>query len=240
MTAIFVTAPGFNARHGFFTRQGGVSTGDFASLNCNLNSTDDPAAIAENRALVAQAMGVSRLLGLKQIHGTEVVTVARGDETGAPADAMVTAIPGIGLGVISADCAPVLLADLEAGVVAAAHAGWRGAVAGVLEATIAAMHSLGAHNISATIGPCIGLASYEVGPEVKVSAARDESFEIGTDGRLRFDLAGYCAARLKDSGIQSVSIEGSDTYMDQRFWSHRRRTHAGGGRIGHQISVVVL
>ena len=239
MSAAYVTAVNFPARHGFFTRLGGVSQGAYASLNCSVSSADDPALVAENRARVARAMGVERLLGLSQVHGIDVVTVRRGDETGAAADAMVTALPGIGLGVISADCAPVLFTDVEHGVVGAAHAGWHGAVAGVLEATVAAMRELGAARIAAAVGPCIGPASYEVGADVRDTAQRDAFFRAGALDRWWFDLPGYCAARLIDAGVVTVSIEGSDTCTDDRFWSHRRRVKAGGGPIGHQISVVV-
>jgi len=237
---IALTVDGFPARHGFFTREGGVSSGEYASLNCSVSSKDDPALVAENRAIVARAMGVLRLLGLNQVHGAAVVTVVRGDETGASADAMVTALRGVGLGVITADCAPVLLTDPDAGVIGAAHAGWRGAVGGVLEATVAAMRALGAARIVAAVGPCIGPASYEVGPEVRVAVADRHHglFQTGAGDRLWFDLSGYCAARLAEAGVEQVLSEGSDTFADARFWSHRRRVKAGGGAIGHQISVI--
>ncbi len=242
MTAVYVRIPGFVARHGFFTRLGGVSDHAFTSLNCSLSSTDDPALVAENRRLVAQAMGVERLLGLTQIHSTEVVVVRHGDETGARADAMVTRLHGVGLGVITADCAPVLLVDRAAGVIGAAHAGWRGAVDGVLAATVAAMRDLGAGDIVAAIGPCIGPNSYEVGPELRDQVAPEHHlfFRQGEGDRLWFDLPGYCATRLQEAGVVEVFIEGSDTLADPRFWSHRRRTKAGGGSIGHQISVIAL
>ena len=236
----FLTAPGFAARHGFFTREGGVSAGEYASLNCSLSSADDRALIAENRRRVADAMGVERLLGLTQIHSAEVITVRHGDETGARADAMVTGLRGVGLGVITADCVPVLLADPAARVIGAAHAGWRGTVAGILGATVEAMRALGARRIQAAIGPSITEASYEVGPELRdqVPPAYHHLFRAGDGDRLWFDLPTLCAALLAEAGVESVCREGSDTFTDPRFWSHRRRTKAGGGAIGHQISVI--
>lgn len=235
-----LTVAGLPARHGFFTRDGGVSHGAYASLNCSLSSGDDPEAIRENRARAAAALGVARLLGLTQVHGTAVVTVAHGDETGAEADAMVTRVRGVGLGIITADCAPVLLAAEDA--VGAVHAGWRGAVAGVLEATISALRRLSDAPVTAAIGPCIGLASYEVGPEVREAVAPEHRrfFAPGAGDRFGFDLAGYCAARLGEAGVRQVLREGSDTFADPRFWSHRRRTKAGGGAIGHQLSAIAL
>ena len=238
--------------HGFFTRRGGVSEGPYESLNCSLSSDDAAEAVAENRARVARAVGVEPgdLLGLHQVHGVEVVPVTEPWPMGAGprADAMVTARPGLALGVITADCAPVLFADAASGVVGAAHAGWRGAVAGVLEATIAAMLELGAarHAITAAIGPCIGQASYEVAGDLRDAVlARDAAdrtfFAPGRrPGHWQFDLAGYCAARLAGAGLGAVDLLGLDTLADTaRFFSHRRRTLAGGGPIGHQISVIV-
>ena len=237
-----LTVPGFPARHGFFTRRGGVSTGEYASLNCSVSSDDDPALVAANRALVAAEMGVERLLGLTQVHGTDVVTVLRGDESGGRADAMVTCLKNVGLGVITADCGPVLLVNTDATVIGAAHAGWRSAVGGVLEATVAAMRALGAERIVAAVGPCIGPASYEVGQQVyeAVAAQHRGFFRKRAGDRLWFDLAGYCGARLIEAGVAQVLFEGSDTFTDGRFWSHRRRVKAGGGAIGHQISVITL
>ena len=239
--------------HGFFTRRGGVSTGAFASLNCSLSSPDDRDAVMENRGLVADALGVKRahLAGVTQVHGTAVARVDAPWEPGAGprADAMVTARRGVALGVITADCAPVLFADFEAGVAGAAHAGWRGAVAGVIEATIEAMVALGARtaHIAAAVGPCIGQDSYEVAADLRdavlARAAADARF-FGSGRRpqrWQFDLAGYCAARLADAGVAHVAVAGVDTLAEQdRFFSHRRRTLAGGGPIGHQISAIAL
>ena len=227
------------APHGFFTREGGVSTGPFASLNCSLSGADDPAAVAENRRRVAEAVGVPTLVGLTQVHGAGVAVV---DEPWAPgagprADAMVTRRPGIGLGIITADCVPVLFA--APGIVGAAHAGWRGAVAGVLEAVL---DIIGA-GVHAAVGPCIGPASYEVAADLRDAvlaraAADGRFFAAARPGHWLFDLPGYCAARLRAAGA-SVTVLGADTLPDERrFFSHRRRTLAGGGPIGHQVSVI--
>jgi YfiH family protein len=248
-----LTADVLAVPHGFFTRRGGVSGGPFASLNCSLSSPDDPDLVMRNRVLVAGRMDVpvEALLGLKQVHGDRVVTVTEPWKTGAgeAADAMVTDRPGLALGIITADCAPVLFADPASGVVGAAHAGWRGAVGGVLEATLAAMDALGADRgrVRAAVGPCIGQDSYEVGADLRSEVlARNPAYaSFFADGRRedrwQFDLAGYCAARLAAAGAGHVAVTGHDTLADEaRFFSHRRRTLAQGGPIGHQISVIRL
>ncbi|MBB2164946.1 peptidoglycan editing factor PgeF [Gluconacetobacter sp. 1b LMG 1731] len=237
--------------HGFFTRQGGVSQGPYASLNCSTRSGDDPAALAENRRRVARAIGVApaHLLGVTQVHGDGVVTVTAPWPVGqgAAADAMVTDRPGLALGVITADCGPVLFASADGRVVGAAHAGWRGAVGGVLEATLASMAALGtaAAQVRAVVGPCIGLDSYEVGADMRAQAlaadpAAEAFFHAGRRvEHFQFDLAGYCVARLRGAGVGEAVALGVDTLADAaRFFSHRRRTLAGGGPIGHQISVI--
>ncbi len=233
--------------HGFFSRQGGVSTGPFASLNCSLSGADEPANVRHNRALVAAHFNVApdHLQGLKQVHGPAVVTVtapwAIGD--GPAADAMVSSVPGIALGIITADCAPVLFADEARGIVGAAHAGWRGALAGVLEETAAAMRALGAQTIRAVVGPCIQQSSYEVSADLRDPVlARDPDdsrfFIPGRPERWQFDLPGYCAARLQAAGV-AAEILPLDTFgQEQDFFSHRRRTLRGEGAIGHQISVI--
>jgi YfiH family protein len=251
--AEFVAAPALPARHGFFTRRGGVSTGPYASLNCALAGQDSREAILENRARAARALAAdpARLVGLTQVHGIEVATVEEPwlPGQGPRADAAVTARPGIAIGIVTADCAPVLFADLEAGVVGGAHAGWRGAVAGVLEATLAAMEALGAkrERIAAAVGPCIGQDSYEVAADLRDAVlahdAADARFFAGgrRPERWQFDLAGYCAHRLREAGTGTVASLGLDTLaLEDRFFSHRRRTLAGGGPIGHQMSIVVL
>ncbi len=244
-------------RHGFFTRAGGVSDGAYASLNCSVSGRDDPARVAENRARAAWAVGCApaALIGVSQVHGVEVATVERSwvAGTGPAADAMVTRTRGLALGIVTADCAPVLLADPASGVIGAAHAGWRGAAAGVLEATLAAMAALGARpeRVVAVVGPCIGQASYEVGPDVHDAAMANHArfatwfapwFAPGRDAaHWQFDLGGYCMARLSASGVARVERIEADTAAEpERFFSHRRRTLSGGGPIGHQISVIVL
>jgi YfiH family protein len=258
-----LTADTLPAPHGFFTRRGGVSTGPFASLNCSLSGQDDRVAVLENRARAARSLGAdpSHLLGLTQVHGTGVVTVTEpwAPGQGQKADAMVTERGDIALGIVTADCAPVLFMDLDRNIVAAAHAGWRGAVQGILEATITAMTVLGATTgrIVAAIGPCIGQQSYEVGSDLRdIVLARSEAdavfFNPGQrDQHWQFDLPGYCAARLRFAGVRQVEVIGVDTLVDEdRFFSHRRRTladrqarHEGrpaanAGPIGHQISVI--
>lgn len=246
MTPEVIQSGALEVRHGFFTRRGGVSTGPFASLNCSLSSADAPEAVAANREAVARSLGASHLLGLTQVHGPDVVTVTMPWRPGAGprADALVTDRPGLALGVVTADCTPVLLADRAAGVVGAVHAGWRGAVAGVLEATVAAMAALGARNIVAAIGPSIRQKSYEVRADLRDAVlARDPAnarfFAAAAPGHWQFDLAGYCASRL--AGLATVDTIDADTAAEpDRFFSHRRRTLAGGGPIGHQISAIVL
>ncbi|HSU05277.1 MAG TPA: peptidoglycan editing factor PgeF [Acetobacteraceae bacterium] len=239
--------------HGFFTRQGGVSTGPYATLNCSLSSQDNRDAVLQNRARAAQTVGAdaSALVGLMQVHGTVAVQVTEAWAPGAGprADAMVTDRPGIALGIVTADCAPVLLADPHAGVIGAAHAGWRGAVAGVIEATLSGMIGLGAsrERVVAAIGPCIHRRSYEVGDDLRqaVLAASPDATDCLTHGRSderwQFDLPGYCRMRLASAGITGIDVLDADTAADEaRFFSHRRRTLAGGGPIGHQISIVAL
>lgn len=236
--------------HGFFTRRGGVSAGPFASLNCSLSSADARDSVLRNRAMAVQSLGgdPDQLVGLTQVHGRVAVQVTQAWPAGAGprADAMVTDRPGIALGIITADCTPVLFADTEAGVVGAAHAGWRGAVAGVLEATIQAMCALGARpeRIAAAIGPCIGQDSYEVGADLRDAVLqRDPAdarfFALGRrEAHWQFDLAAYCAARLATAGVRFATVEADTAADEARFFSHRRRTLNGGGPIGHQISII--
>jgi len=250
MTAEHLTAD-LPAPHGFFTRRGGVSTGPYASLNCSLSGQDRRESVLENRARAARATGAdpALLLGLTQVHGIACVRALTPWAAGAgpSADAMVTDRPNLALGIVTADCAPVLFADADARIVAAAHAGWRGAVAGVLEATVDAMIALGAtrHRIAAAIGPCIQAASYEVTADMREAVqAHDAAYlRFFTPGRdethWQFDLSGYCAARLTQAGLHTATSLEADTMADEsRFFSHRRRTLAGGGAIGHQISII--
>ena len=253
--AEFVTAEALSRAglaHGFVTRRGGVSGGAFASLNCSLSGRDDAEAVRENRRRAADALGLpgDRLAGLTQVHGTAVAVLdAPWPQDARPeADALVTRRPGLALGVVTADCAPVLFADAGAGVIGAAHAGWRGAVAGVLEATIEAMLALGARRdaILAAVGPCIRQPSYEVAGDLRDAVlARDEAdarfFADGArPGRWQFDLAGYCAGRLAACGVAAEVTPHDTLALETDFFSHRRNTLAGGGPIGHQLSAIAL
>lgn len=234
--------------HGFLGRRGGVSVGTVAGLNVGLGSGDDPAAVARNRRRAADAvLADAALVGLHQYHSAECVTVdAPWDDDHRPrADALVTARPGILLGILTADCAPVLLADPEAGVVGTAHAGWRGAHGGVIEAVVTAMEALGARRtrIAAAIGPCIGQNSYEVGDDFRAQFGADDDrfFAPGRPGHWQFDLAGYAAARLAEAGIGQVTRLDLDTYPDaERFYSYRRSVHAGEPTYGRQFSLIGL
>jgi len=241
-------------RHGFFTRQGGTSEGLYASLNCGFGSGDDKGLVARNRAKVADCVGVDedRLLTVWQWHSADVIDVNAPWDVRKPpeADAMVTATPGLALGILTADCAPVLFADAEAGVIGAAHAGWKGALAGITDATIAAMEKLGAKRarIAAAIGPTIGPASYEVGPELHAafhaqSPANDAHFSGSPQhrDRFKFDLPGYLLARLREAGVGAAGQVGLDTYQDEeKFFSYRRMTHRGEKVYGRQISTIVI
>lgn len=237
-------------RHAFFTREGGVSEGIFAGLNAGRGSADDPERVAENRRRIAARLGVepARLLTLHQIHSADVITVTEPFEGRPKADAMVTAEPGIALGILTADCAPVLFADREAGVIGAAHAGWRGAVGGVVEATVDAMAALGARagRIAAVVGPTIAQASYEVGPEMReaVLAASPDACDLfvasAREGRFMFDLPGYVARRLRAAGVGHVEDLALDTYADERrFFSWRRAVHRGEEDYGRLLAAVV-
>jgi YfiH family protein len=239
--------------HGFLTREGGVSEGAFESLNCGYSGGDEALRVERNRALALAQLGApaGSLCTVRQVHGAEVV-VARAAEPGRPsrrADALVSDRAGITLGVLSADCAPVLLADLEVGVIGAAHAGWRGALAGVLEATVRAMAKLGARpaQIRAAIGPCIGRASYEVGPDLQQPVLAEDPasaifFEpVAGSDRLLFDLEAYVLHRLARAGIERCEAVGADTCADEaRFFSARRTRKQGGERFGLLLSAIAL
>ncbi|MBN2628989.1 MAG: peptidoglycan editing factor PgeF [Rhodobacteraceae bacterium] len=250
MTLAPITSDALPVQHGFFTRKGGASSGIFAGLNCGTGSTDLAGAVAINRARVAEAMGVplDHLLGVHQIHSAEVVPVTGPVPVRPHADAMVTATPGVALSILTADCQPVLFADARAGVIGAAHAGWRGSVGGVLEATVDAMEGLGAHrrDISAIIGPCISQGAYEVGPEFFYSftdadPAYSRFFATGKGDRMLFDLPGFGLHRLREAGVGHAAWTGHCTYHDaERFFSFRRTTHAGEADYGRLISVIRL
>jgi hypothetical protein len=244
-----------HVRHAFFTREGGVSTGLFASLNCGYGSADAPANVAENRARAAGRFGLpaERLLTLHQIHSTHVQTVDHANlwrSPGAPkADALVTDKPGIALGVLSADCAPVLLADTQRRVIGAAHAGWRGALAGVVEAAVGAMEKLGARrgHIHAVVGPCIAQRSYEVGPEFPALFTAQDPANAGffiparRAGHHMFDLPGYLLRRLRLLGVAVAEASGQDTLSNQdQFFSFRHNTLNGERDYGRGLSAITL
>ncbi|WP_299814507.1 peptidoglycan editing factor PgeF [uncultured Jannaschia sp.] len=232
-------------RHGFFTRCGGASSGVFSGLNCGSGSSDQNDIVTTNRARVAEAMG-GPLHGVHQVHSAEAV-VATDAAARSRADAIVTDRPGCVLSILTADCAPVLFCDAEAGVIGAAHAGWRGALGGVIEAAIAAMETLGASAgaMRAAIGPTISQRAYEVGPEFldTFEAEAPEAmrfFANGANGRYRFDLPGFALQRLRRAGVDA-EWTGHCTYSDPaRFYSYRRTTHAGEADYGRLISAIVL
>ncbi|MEJ5218448.1 peptidoglycan editing factor PgeF [Cognatishimia sp. D5M38] len=236
-------------QHGFFTRKGGASSGIFHGLNCGTGSSDLADIVRINRDRVAQAMGVEALNGVHQIHSADVVTVTEPITGEKPkADALVTNIPGQALSILTADCQPVLFADPKSGVIGAAHAGWKGAVSGVLEATVDAMESLGAKReaIRAVVGPSISQAAYEVGPELRdqfIDGDPDNSrfFAKGDGDRFMFDLPGYGVHRLQAAGVGFAEWNGHCTYSDpDRFYSYRRTTHAKEADYGRLIAVIKL
>ena len=237
--------------HGFLGRRGGVSTGELAGLNVGYGSSDDREAIRENRKLaIAAVLAGAELATVHQVHSGETVAVERPwpQDERPRADAMVTDRPGLLLGILTADCAPVLLADAEAGVVGAAHAGWRGALAGVTDTTIAAMEALGAQRerIASAVGPCIAQASYQVdktfhGRFLGLDRDSDRFFARGPMGRPHFDLSAYVVARLEAAGIHTVEALGLDTYGEaDRFFSYRRSSHRGEADYGRQLSCIAV
>ncbi len=233
--------------HGFLGRRGGVSTGVHAGLNVGIGSDDDPTAVAENRVLATRAvLPGAHLVTVYQVHGADAVTVRIAPADRPHADALVTDRPGLALGILTADCAPVLLADVHAGVVGAAHAGWKGALAGVTDATVIAMTALGADpaRIVAAIGPAIARASYEVDDAflrrfAAADPANERFFADGRAGHHRFDLEAYVAHRLSQAGVGRIEAMGLDTYADaDRFYSYRRATHRGEPGYGRQIAII--
>ena len=248
--AALAALPGI--RHAFFSREGGVSGGIYASLNGGQGSDDVAALVNENRSRMAAALGVapSHFITAYQVHSPDVVVAERPwtRETRPQADAIVTRVPGLGIGVSTADCGPVLLADAGAGVIGAAHAGWRGALAGVIAATVAAMERLGAQRtrMMTAIGPMIRQPNYEVGPELvaRFRAADPDNGRFFAparrEGHAMFDLAGYVAARLAAAGIARVEDLDLCTYGDERFFSYRRATHRSEPDYGRHINAIAL
>lgn len=261
-SSLLAALPGI--RHGFFTRRGGVSNGIYAELNCGPGSADDPAAVAENRARVAQHLlrrtagspegsraPLNDIATLYQIHSGDAVAI---DSYPAPdnrpkADGVVTATPGLVIGVLTADCGPVLFADAEAKVVGAAHAGWRGAVGGVLAATVAQMEKLGARRdrIIAAVGPCINQDSYEVGPDFEATlldGCADNSRFLARaepNSKAHFDLPGFVVSQLDKLGLAQIERQSPCTYVNEsQFFSFRRSQHRSEGDYGRQISAIVV
>jgi polyphenol oxidase len=240
-------------RHAFFTREGGVSDGIYASLNCGFGSGDETDRVERNRAIAASRLGLSadRLVSCHQVHGTATITVKRPwrREDNPRADGMVTAVPGVALGVLAADCAPVLFADPEARVIGAAHGGWRGALSGVMEATVAAMTMLGARadHIQAGIGPCIAQPSYEVGPEFETRFAAEDAGSgdffrpAPRQGHFLFDLPGYIAHRLARLGLAGIERAPHDTAAEEDlFFSYRRACRRGEADYGRGLAAIAL
>ncbi len=238
-------------KHGFFSRRGGASSGVFAGLNCGYGSSDQTEIVALNRRRVADAMDVTpeALVGIHQVHSPDVLTVdapLTGDKP--KADALVTATPGLALTILTADCQPVLFCDPDANVIGAAHAGWRGALDGVLEATLDAMEALGAtrENTRAVIGPAISQAAYEVGPEfldafMAESSENSRFFANGTEDRMQFDLPAFGLHKLRQAGVGQAEWTRHCTYSDpDRFYSYRRTTHAKEADYGRLISAIRL
>jgi YfiH family protein len=251
MSLVYLTASNLSTipriRHGFFTRQGGHSTGIYASLNCGFGTQDDPALVAANRVAVAQALGAGQVLTAYQCHTAKALIVDRPFETLPKVDALVTATPGLAIGVLAADCGPILFAADDGRVIGAAHAGWKGALYGIIESTIVAMETLGAKRktIRAALGPCIGQASYQVGAEFRDTFIYSRSslsrFFLPDGDRFRFDLGGFIRFQLEQAGIGAVEDLAIDTYPDtERFFSYRRTTHRGEADYGRQISAIVI
>lgn len=233
-SALLSKVPGI--RHGFFTREGGVSEGLYGGLNVGFGSSDDTDAVEANRGLIAQTLGASALKTVHQIHSAKVVPA---EQAGAQADGLFTADKGIALGVLTADCVPILLALSDGSKVAAVHAGWKGAVNGIIKT---AVDALGGGEIVAAIGPAIAQASYEVGAEVRQAAAAPSFFKANeTPGKFQFDLPGFAAKKLLDAGVSQIDRLAQDTYAQpERFFSYRRATHLGESDYGRQMSAILI
>jgi polyphenol oxidase len=252
MIALDVLQDDPGIRHAFFTRRGGTSGGLFQSLNCGFGSGDAADTVARNRAIAMARLGLSadRLVTCYQVHGSTVITVEHPwpREAAPKADGLVTAVSGIALGILTADCAPILFADMAAGVIGAAHGGWRGALGGIVEATLDCMEGLGAvrTRIRAGIGPCIAQRSYEVGPEFPqrfVEDASSAAFFVPAlrTGHLMFDLPGYIEHRLTRAGVATIERAAHDTVdEDQHFFSYRRACLRGEPAYGRALSAIAL
>lgn len=247
MTLTPYRADELTAPHGFFTRKGGVSSGIYAGLNCGPGSRDDAEAVAANRARVVEALGAGDLLSVHQVHSAKAVVVDAPFGADKPeADAMVSRSPDLALGALAADCAPVLFEDPSAGVVGAAHAGWRGALSGVTDATLLAMEGIGADRarVRAVVGPTISQRAYEVGPEFMDAFMDDDPdnsryFAGGEGDRMQFDLPGYLLGRLRAAGVAVAAWTGHCTYSDPaRFYSYRRSCHENEPDYGRLVAAI--
>jgi YfiH family protein len=234
--------------HGFFGREGGVSSGQVRGLQCGYGADDHAQDVSANRKIASEAIRPGGILVTPhQVHSPDVLTVDEpwDDDNRPTADALVTNRPGLVLGIVTADCAPILMVDQQANVIGAAHAGWRGAHGGVLENAVAEMEALGARraNMAAAIGPCIQLASYEVDQGFREQFEAEDSrfFAEGREGHWQFDLAAYCTTRLERAGLSHIESLGLDTYaLEDRYFSYRRATHMGEKTYGRQISLIAL
>ena len=247
MTPPHLTSKLLSVPHGFFGAKGGVSTGTYASLNAGLRSGDNQECVNENRARIRTALQANYLVSLHQIHSDTVIIATDKPVSNMEADGLVTTVPGLALSALSADCGPVLLADAKAGVIGACHAGWRGALSGIVESTVATMCEMGAapENITAVLGPCIGPDNYEVGEDFKTEFCDiDEDyarfFHIPEGKKAHFDLPAFILSRL---AVMNVSAEwtGQCTYAHaEDYFSYRRNTHAGIKGYGRNLSAIVL
>jgi polyphenol oxidase len=240
------TAPNLGfIRHGFFTRREGVSEGIYQGLNCGSGSSDNKLHVAENREKVRNKLRAEKLVTLYQVHGRDVLVLKNeSDIPDSPykADALVSVVPNVAIGILTADCAPIIFACKNTHIIGAAHAGWKGAKAGVAEACICEMQKLGASNISAAIGACIKQKSYEVDKAFYDSFSDDEKqfFAAGREEKFQFDLAGYVKFRLNNAGIEDIWVSPDDTYSGEEYFSFRRTTHKKEPDYGRQVSVAVF
>lgn len=240
-----------NVAHGFFGRRGGISTGIYKSLNAGAGSGDAQEAVVENRALIASEIGAQsaeHLLSCHQHHSADALLIRAPFSDRPMGDAMVTKVPGLALAILTADCVPILFFDPDARVIGAAHAGWKGGLGGIVEATIEAMEAIGADSghVVAAIGPAIGQASYEVGPEYRdrflaENSANERFFDNGKDDRFHFDIQGYVHARLVRAGVSRIDLIAHDTCaMEAEYFSNRRRNQRGEEDYGRNASVIML
>lgn len=248
MTPPFKTHPLLTSHHGFFGSEGGMSKGVYESLNVGERSDDNPIDVQENRRRICEAMGAEHLISLSQIHSDRVEIITSAPEQPLEADGLVTNVKGLAISALHADCGPVLFEDTKNGIIGACHAGWRGALGGIIESTIAAMCETGAEtgHITAVLGPCISQKNYEVGDVFKaefldIDESYEEFFENSAKGIAHFDLPAFILSRLKATGVESFAWTGDCTYSgDNSYFSYRRNTHKGLKGYGRNISVIIL